>query len=418
MAGLDLELERQRATIELIASENFTSAAVLAAQGSVLTNKYAEGYPGRRYYGGCAAVDVVEDLAIRRARELFDCAHANVQPHSGSAANQAAFLALIKPGDTVLGMSLAAGGHLTHGNAPNLSGRWFRPAFYGLGSDDRIDYAEVAARAEEARPQLIIAGASAYSRTIDFGRFRAVADSVGAFLMADVAHYAGLIAAGRYPSPLPHAHIVSTTTHKTLRGPRGGMLLTDDPDMGKRIDRAVFPGLQGGPLMHVIAGKAVALGEALQPDFRTYIDRVCANAKALARVLQARGFAIVSGGTDTHIVLVDLRGHDVTGRDAEQALERAGLTCNKNAVPNDPRPPLVTSGIRLGSPAATTRGFDVPEFETVGHLIADVLEGIRANGPTGDANATVETEVRRRVEELTCRFPLYPELGSESPGGP
>ena len=417
-AGLYRELERQRDTIELIASENFTSAAVLAAQGSVLTNKYAEGYPGRRYYGGCAAVDVVEDLAIRRARDLFDCAHVNVQPHSGSAANQAAFLALIKPGDTVLGMSLAAGGHLTHGNAPNLSGRWFRTAFYGLGRDDRIDYEEVADRAAEARPQLIIAGASAYSRTIKFDRFRAIADSVGAFLMADVAHYAGLIAAGRYPSPLPHAHIVSTTTHKTLRGPRGGMLLTHDPDMGKRIDRAVFPGLQGGPLMHVIAGKAVALGEALQPEFRTYIDRVCANAAALARVLQARGFAIVSGGTDTHIVLVDLRGHDVTGRDAEQALERAGLTCNKNAVPNDPRPPLVTSGIRLGSPAATTRGFDVPEFETVGHLIADVLEGVRSNGPADGANAAVEAASKRRVENLTARFPLYPELGSEPAGGP
>ena len=415
-AGLNLELERQRSTIELIASENFTSSAVLAAQGSVLTNKYAEGYPGHRYYGGCAAVDVVEDLAIRRARELFRCAHVNVQPHSGSAANQAAFLALIKPGDTVLGMSLAAGGHLTHGNAPNLSGRWFRTAFYGLGSDDRIDYDEVARQAAEARPQLIIAGASAYSRAINFERFRAIADSVDAFLLADVAHYAGLIAVDRYPSPLPHAHIVSTTTHKTLRGPRGGMLLTNDPDMGKRIDRALFPGLQGGPLMHVIAAKAVAFGEAQQPDFRTYIDQVCANAAALARVLLARGFDIVSGGTDTHMVLVDLRRHDVTGRDAEHALERAGLTCNKNAVPNDPRPPLVTSGIRLGSPAATTRGFAVPEFETVGHLIADVLDGLRSNGSSEDANAAVEAEVRRRVGELTCRFPLYPELGTELSG--
>ncbi|MCY3856382.1 MAG: serine hydroxymethyltransferase [Rhodospirillales bacterium] len=415
-AGLNLELERQRDTIELIASENFTSSAVLAAQGSVLTNKYAEGYPGHRYYGGCAAVDVVEDLAIRRARELFRCVHVNVQPHSGSAANQAAFLALIKPGDTVLGMSLAAGGHLTHGNAPNLSGRWFRTAFYGLGSDDRIDYDEVAKRAAEARPQLIIAGASAYSRAIDFGRFREIADSVDAFLLADVAHYAGLIAVDRYPSPLPHAHIVSTTTHKTLRGPRGGMLLTNDADMGKRIDRALFPGLQGGPLMHVIAAKAVAFGEALQPDFRTYIDQVCANAAALARVLLARGFDIVSGGTDTHMVLVDLRRHDVTGRDAEHALERAGLTCNKNAVPKDPRPPLVTSGIRLGSPAATTRGFAVPEFETIGHLIADVLDGLRSNGSNEDANAAVEVEVRRNVGELTRRFPLYPELGTELSG--
>jgi len=340
----------------------------------------------------------------------------NVQPHSGSAANQAACLALIKPGDTVLGMSLAAGGHLTHGNAPNLSGRWFRTAFYGLGSDDRIDYDEVAKRAAEARPQLIIAGASAYSRAIDFGRFREIADSVDAFLLADVAHYAGLIAVDRYPSPLPHAHIVSTTTHKTLRGPRGGMLLTNDADMGKRIDRALFPGLQGGPLMHVIAAKAVAFGEALQPDFRTYIDRVCANAAALARVLLARGFDIVSGGTDTHMVLVDLRRHDVTGRDAEHALERAGLTCNKNAVPKDPRPPLVTSGIRLGSPAATTRGFAVPEVETIGHLIADVLDGLRSNGSNEDANAAVEVEVRRNVGELTRRFPLYPELGTELSG--
>ena len=409
-AGLKLELQRQRSTIELIASENFTSPAVLAAQGSVLTNKYAEGYPGHRYYGGCAAVDVVEELAITRACKLFKCAHANVQPHSGSAANQAAFLALLKPGDTVLGMSLAAGGHLTHGNAPNVSGRWFRSVFYGLNSRGRISYEEVAALAEQVRPQLIIAGASTYSRKIDFERFRAIADAVGAYLLADVAHYAGLIAVGRYPSPLPYAHIVSTTTHKTLRGPRGGMLLTDDPEMGKRIDRAIFPGLQGGPLMHVVAAKAVAFGEALRPSFRIYIDQVCENASALDRTLESRGFAIVSGGTDTHMILLDLRGHNVTGRDAEHSLERAGLTCNKNTVPNDPRPPLVTSGIRLGSPAATTRGFAVPEFETVGHLIADVLEGLQAHGVESGANAEIESRTRDCVRELTDRFPLYEDL--------
>ncbi len=414
LAGLNLELERQQNTIELIASENFTSPAVLAAQGSVLTNKYAEGYPGRRYYGGCAAMDVVENLAIERARMLFDCAHANVQPHSGSAANQAAFLALVKPGDTVLGMSLASGGHLTHGNAPNVSGRWFESACYGLNAEERIDYDDIAAKAAEVRPKLIIAGASAYSRTIDFERFRAIADDVGAFLLADVAHYAGLITAGRYPSPLPHAHIVSTTTHKTLRGPRGGMLLTNDAAMAKRINQAVFPGLQGGPLMHAIAAKAVAFGEALQPAFRTYIDQVCANAEALSRVLQTRNFDIVSGGTDTHMVLVDLRRHGITGKAAEESLERAGLTCNKNAVPNDPRPPVLTSGIRLGSPAATTRGFSVPEFETVAHLIADVLEGLRSNG-SGDAdNSTTEASVKRRVDALTGRFPLYPDLDYNS----
>ncbi len=408
-AGIGRELARQRETIELIASENFTSAAVLAAQGSVLTNKYAEGYPGRRYYGGCEAVDEVEALAIRRACQLFRCAHANVQPHSGSAANQAAFLALVKPGDTVLGMSLAAGGHLTHGNPPNVSGRWFRPATYGLGRDGRIDYEDVARIAAEARPQLIIAGASAYSRTIDFRRFRAIADSVGAFLLADIAHYAGLVAAGRYPSPLPHAHVVSTTTHKTLRGPRGGLLLTDDPDLGRRLDRAVFPGLQGGPLMHVVAAKAVALGEALRPDFVAYVDRVCANAAALARVLLERGFDIVSGGTDTHMVLVDLRAQALTGRDAERSLEQAGLTCNKNAVPEDPQSPLVTSGIRLGSPAATTRGFAEREFERIGHLVADVLDGLRTHGPETGAHAAVEARVRQQAAGLARRFPLYAE---------
>ncbi len=408
-AGISLELTRQRETIELIASENFTSPAVLAAQGSVLTNKYAEGYPGRRYYGGCSAVDGIETLAIRRACELFGCAHANVQPHSGSAANQAAFLALIKPGDTVLGMSLAAGGHLTHGNAPNVSGRWFRSVGYGLDRDGRIDYEQVARCAAEARPQLIIAGASTYSRTIDFQRFRAVADSVGAFLLADVAHYAGLIATRRFPSPFPHAHVVSTTTHKTLRGPRGGMLLTNDRDLAGRIDRALFPGLQGGPLMHVIAAKAVAFGEALQPAFAAYIDRVCGNAAALARVLLERGFDLVSGGTDTHMMLVDLRAHTLTGRDAEQALERAGLTCNKNAVPDDPQPPRITSGIRLGSPAATTRGLGEGEFRHIGHLIADVLDGLRANGSEGNANAAAEARVRRQVADLVGRFPLYAE---------
>ena len=400
------ELARQQNQIELIASENIVSRAVLEAQGSVLTNKYAEGYPGRRYYGGCEWVDVVETLAIERAKALFGCAFANVQPHSGSQANQAVFMALMKPGDTFMGMDLAAGGHLTHGKSVNQSGKWFHPVAYTVRTQDQIiDYEGLAEIALECRPKLIIAGGSAYSRTIDFARFRAVADSVGAWLMVDMAHFAGLVAGGAFPSPLPHAHVVTTTTHKTLRGPRGGMILCNDPKLAKKIDSAVFPGLQGGPLMHVIAAKAVAFGEALRPDFKLYARAVIDNARALADALAASGLDIVSGGTDSHLMLVDLRPKGVTGKAAEASLERANITCNKNGIPFDPAPPAVTSGLRLGSPAGTTRGFGVAEFRRVGHLIARVVEGLAANGD--EANAKVEADVRAEVLDLTARFPIY-----------
>ncbi len=400
-------MHRQQSQIELIASENIVSRAVLEAQGSVLTNKYAEGYPGRRYYGGCEFVDVAERLAIERAKRLFHCGFANVQPHSGAQANQGAFLALLSPGDTILGLSLAAGGHLTHGAPPNLSGKWFKAASYGVRAEDgRIDFDEVERQAEAHRPRLIICGGSAYPRIIDFARFREIADRVGAYLMVDMAHFAGLVAGGVHPSPIPHAQIVTTTTHKTLRGPRGGMILTDDEAIAKKIDSAMFPGLQGGPLMHVIAAKAVALGEALQPSFPVYAQAVVDNAKALAETLVAEGLAIVSGGTDTHLMLVDLRPLDLTGRDAEKSLERAGMTCNKNGIPFDPRPPTVTSGIRLGSPAATTRGFGVAEFRQIGRWIGEVLRGL-AQHP--DENSGVERRVREAVTALCERFPVYPQ---------
>jgi len=378
---------------------------VLEAQGSVLTNKYAEGYPGRRYYGGCEFVDVAERLAIERARALFGCAFANVQPHSGAQANQAVFLALLQPGDTILGMSLAAGGHLTHGASANQSGKWFRAVQYGVRRDDHlVDYDEVARLAAEHRPKLVIAGGSAYPRVIDFARFRAIADSVGARFMVDMAHFAGLVAGGAYPSPLPHAHVVTTTTHKTLRGPRGGMILSNDEELGKKINSAVFPGLQGGPLMHVIAAKAVAFGEALRPEFRAYAAQVVENARAMAAVLAERGSAIVSGGTDSHLMLVDLRPKRLTGKAAEASLERAGITCNKNGVPFDPEKPTLTSGVRLGTPAGTTRGFGVAEFRLVGELIDEVLNALSRN-PDGDAQ--VERAVREKVRALCARFPIY-----------
>ena len=406
-AAIRDELGRLQDGIELIASENVVSRAVLEAQGSVLTNKYAEGYPGRRYYGGCEFVDEAERLAIERACTLFDCAFANVQPHAGAQANQAVMLALVKPGDTVLGMSLAAGGHLTHGAPPNLSGKWFNAVPYGVRRDDGlIDYDALAALADEHRPQLIIAGGSAYPRIIDFARFREIADAVGAYLMVDMAHFAGLVAGGVHPSPLRHAHVVTTTTHKTLRGPRGGMILSDDPELGKRLNAAVFPGLQGGPLMHAIAAKAVAFGEALQPGFRDYAEAVVANAKSLAVTLEAGGLDIVSGGTDTHLMLVDLRPKGLTGKLAEASLERAGITCNKNGIPFDPEKPAVTSGVRLGSPASTTRGFGEGEFREVGELIVEVLDGLAAE-PNG--NSAGESRVRDRVLSLCRRFPIYPE---------
>ncbi len=399
------ELRRQQGQIELIASENIVSRAVLAAQGSVLTNKYAEGYPGKRYYGGCEWVDVAESLAIERACRLFDCAYANVQPHSGAQANQAAFMALLQPGDTVLGMSLAAGGHLTHGAAPNLSGRWFKAVQYGVRREDAlIDFDEVERLAREHRPKLIIAGGSAYPRIIDFARFRAIADEVGAFFMVDMAHFAGLVAGGLYPSPLPHAHVVTTTTHKTLRGPRGGMVLTNDPEIGRKISSAVFPGLQGGPLMHVIAAKAVAFGEALRPSFKAYAQAVVENAAVLAQTLREGGLDIVSGGTDTHLMLVDLRPKGLTGRASEVSLDRAGITCNKNGIPFDPEKPTVTSGIRLGTPAATTRGFGADEFREVAGMIVEILDGLARNP---EDNGEAETAVRRRVEALCRRFPIY-----------
>ncbi|MCS7266842.1 MAG: serine hydroxymethyltransferase [Geminicoccaceae bacterium] len=398
------ELARQREGIELIASENIVSRAVLEAQGSVLTNKYAEGYPGRRYYGGCAQVDRVEALAIERAKRLFGCGFANVQPHSGAQANGAVMLALLEPGDPILGMDLAAGGHLTHGAKVALSGKWFRAFAYGVTPEGFIDYDQVARLAREHRPKMIIAGASAYSRIIDFARFRAIADEVGAWLVADIAHIAGLVAAGVHPSPFPHAHVVTSTTHKTLRGPRGGLILTDDAALAKKIDSAVFPGLQGGPLMHVIAAKAVAFGEALRPEFKLYAQAVVANAKALAAVMVERGAAIVSGGTDNHLMLVDLRPKGVTGKAAQEALERAGITCNKNGVPNDPQKPTITSGIRLGTPAGTTRGFGIAEFQRIGHLVADVLDALAAR-PEGDP--AVEARVLGEVRELCARFPIY-----------
>ncbi|HEY6433003.1 MAG TPA: serine hydroxymethyltransferase [Acetobacteraceae bacterium] len=405
-AAIAGELHRQQDGIELIASENIVSAAVLEAQGSVLTNKYAEGYPGRRYYGGCGFVDVAERLAIERAKQLFGCAFANVQPHSGAQANQAVLLALLHPGDTVLGMSLAAGGHLTHGAAPNLSGKWFRAVQYGVRREDGLlDYEELERLARSERPKLIIGGGSAYPRVIDFARMRRVADEVGAYFMVDMAHFAGLVAGGVFPSPLPHAHVVTTTTHKTLRGPRGGMVLCNDLAIGKKINSAVFPGLQGGPLMHVIAGKAAAFGEALRPEFRAYQAAVVANARALAETLTQHGLAIGSGGTDCHLVLVDLRPKRVTGKAAEASLERAGITANKNAIPFDPEKPAVTSGVRLGSPAATTRGFGTAEFREVGLMIDEVIEGLARSND--GSNETVEQAVGKRVQTLCARFPIY-----------
>ncbi|WP_174278544.1 serine hydroxymethyltransferase [Sphingomonas bacterium] len=410
-AGVARELRREQDQVELIASENIVSRAVLEAQGSVFTNKYAEGYPGKRYYQGCGPSDEVERLAIDRAKTLFGCAHANVQPHSGAQANGAVMLALVKPGDTILGMSLDAGGHLTHGARAAMSGKWFDAVQYGVTRDTHlIDYDQVEALALERRPKLIIAGGSAYPRRIDFARFRAIADRVGAYFMVDMAHFAGIVAAGLYPSPFDHAHVVTTTTHKTLRGPRGGMIMTDDEALAKKLNSAVFPGLQGGPLMHVIAAKAVAFGEALEPGYKGYITAVVENAKVLAATLEERGAAVVSGGTDTHLALIDLtplgkNGPGVTGRDADEALERAGITCNKNGIPFDPLPPVKTSGIRVGSPAGTTRGFGPAEFREIGHLVADVLDGLARMGEGGDGQ--VEAAVRERVRALCARFPIY-----------
>jgi glycine hydroxymethyltransferase len=404
--AVDDELKREQTQIELIASENIVSRAVLEAQGSVFTNKYAEGYPGRRYYQGCHPSDAVEQLAIDRAKQLFGCAFANVQPHSGAQANGAVFLALLQPGDTILGMSLAAGGHLTHGAPPAQSGKWFNAVQYGVREEDHlVDFNEVERLAREQKPKLIIAGGSAYPRILDFARFRAIADKVGAYLMVDMAHFAGLVAAGEHPSPFGHAHVVTTTTHKTLRGPRGGMVMTDDEAIAKKINSAVFPGLQGGPLMHVIAAKAVAFGEALQPDFKSYAKAVIANARALAGRLKERGADLVAGGTDTHLALVDLRPLGITGKDADESLERAGITCNKNGIPFDPLPPLKTSGIRVGTPAGTTRGFCEAEFREVADMVADVLDGLKANGVEG--NGDVEAQVNERVRALCARFPIY-----------
>src|SRR5579863_2160547 len=404
--ALSRELDRQRQQIELIASENIVSRAVLDAQGSVLTNKYAEGYPGRRYYGGCEFVDQAELLAIERAKRLFDCAFANVQPHSGTQANQGVMLALLQPGDTILGMSLAAGGHLTHGASVNLSGKWFRALGYGVRRQDAfIDMDEVERVARAEKPKLIIAGGSAYPRIIDFRRFREIADAVGTYLMVDMAHFAGLVAGGVFPSPLPHAHVVTTTTHKTLRGPRGGMILSSDDELAKKLNSAVFPGMQGGPLMHVIAAKAVAFGEALRPSFKSYAKNVVANAKALAETLKSCGLDIVSGGTDTHLMLVDLRKKRLTGKVAEAALGRAHITCNKNGIPFDPEKPTVTSGIRLGTPAGTTRGFGIAEFRQVGDMIAEVLDALAQKGV--DEDTLAEASVREKVKRLVGRFPIY-----------
>jgi glycine hydroxymethyltransferase len=408
-ASITNELGRQRSEIELIASENIVSAAVMEAQGSVMTNKYAEGYPGRRYYGGCQYVDVAENLAIERACKLFGCGFANVQPNSGSQANQGVFTALLKPGDTILGMSLDAGGHLTHGAAPNQSGKWFNAVQYGVRRDTLdVDYDQMEALAKEHKPKMIIAGGSAIPRHLDFARIREIADMVGAWVLADVAHFAGLIAAGEYPSPFPHAHVATTTTHKTLRGPRGGMILTDDEALAKKFNSAIFPGIQGGPLMHVIAGKAVAFGEALRPEFKGYIQQVVKNAQAMADQLMKGGLDIVTGGTDTHVMLVDLRPKKVTGNIADAALGRAHITCNKNGVPFDPEKPTVTSGLRLGSPAGTTRGFKEAEFRQIADWIVEVVDGLAANG--ADGNEAVEAKVRGEVAQMCERFPLYPNL--------
>jgi glycine hydroxymethyltransferase len=404
--AIELELGRQRDEIELIASENIVSSAVLEAQGSVMTNKYAEGYPGRRYYGGCQYVDIAERLAIERACKLFDCRFANVQPNSGSQANQGVFLALMQPGDVFMGLDLAAGGHLTHGSPVNMSGRWFKPVSYGVDREtDLIDMDQVERLAHEHRPKLIIAGGSAYSRHWDFARFRAICDAVGAYFVVDIAHFAGLVAGGAHPSPFPHAHVVTTTTHKTLRGPRGGMILTNDEDLAKKINSAIFPGLQGGPLMHVIAAKAVAFAEALTPEFKNYAHATVANAKALAATITAGGYAIVSGGTDNHLMLVDLRPKGLTGKAAEATLGRAHITCNKNGIPFDPQKPAITSGVRLGSPAGTSRGFGVEEFKRIGELVVETLDGLARHGES--ENAAVEAQVRGGVAELTRRFPIY-----------
>ena len=406
-AGLAHELDREQNQIELIASENIVSKAVLEAQGSVFTNKYAEGYPGKRYYQGCAPSDEVETLAIERAKTLFNAGFANVQPHSGAQANGAVMLALVKPGDTILGMSLDAGGHLTHGAKAAMSGKWFNAVQFGVNPETHlIDFDEVERLAKEHRPKIIIAGGSAYPRIIDFARFRAIADEVGAIFHVDMAHFAGLVAGGVHPNPLEHAHVVTNTTHKTLRGPRGGMIMTNDEAIAKKINSAVFPGLQGGPLMHVIAAKAVAFGEALRPDFKTYAAATIANAKVLAATLHERGANLVSGGTDTHLALVDLTPLGISGRDADEALERAAITCNKNGIPNDPLPPVKTSGIRVGSPAGTTRGFGAVEFREIGHMISDVLEGLRQKGEAGDGQ--IEARIKDEAEALCARFPIYP----------
>ncbi|WP_426032536.1 serine hydroxymethyltransferase [Cypionkella sp. TWP1-2-1b2] len=403
------ELGRQRHEIELIASENIVSRAVMEAQGSVMTNKYAEGYPGKRYYGGCEFVDVAENLAIERAKQLFGCGFANVQPNSGSQANQGVFQALIKPGDTILGMNLASGGHLTHGAAPNQSGKWFNAIQYGVRQQDNlIDYDQVEALAIEHQPKLIIAGGSAIPRQIDFARFRAIADKVGAYLLVDMAHFAGLVAGGHHPSPFPYADVATTTTHKTLRGPRGGMILTNNEDIAKKVNSAIFPGIQGGPLMHVIAAKAVAFGEALRPEFKTYAGQVIKNAQALADELMKGGLDIVTGGTDTHVMLVDLRPKNVKGNATEKALGRANITCNKNGIPFDPEKPMVTSGVRLGTPAGTTRGFGEAEFRQIGKWIVEVVDGLAANGE--DGNGEVEAAVKARVEAMCEKFPIYPGL--------
>jgi glycine hydroxymethyltransferase len=405
--AIKLELGRQQHEIELIASENIVSRAVLEAQGSIMTNKYAEGYPGKRYYGGCQYVDIAETLAIERAKQLFGCNFANVQPNSGSQMNQAVFLALLQPGDTFMGLDLNSGGHLTHGSPVNMSGKWFKVVSYGVRKDDHLlDMDEVARKAREHKPKLILAGGTAYSRIWDWAKFREIADEIGAYLMVDMAHIAGLVAGGVHPSPIPHAHVVTTTTHKSLRGPRGGMILTNDEDMAKKINSAVFPGLQGGPLMHVIAAKAVALKEALQPEFKSYARQVVANARALAASLMENGLDVVSGGTDNHLMLVDLRPKNATGKRAEAALGRANITCNKNGIPFDPEKPFVTSGVRLGAPAGTTRGFGEAEFRLIGQYIVEVLDGLRAAN-SDDANTAVEAAVAEKVKALTARFPIY-----------
>ena len=409
-ASIRSELGRQRHEIELIASENIVSRAVLEAQGSVMTNKYAEGYPGKRYYGGCQYVDIAETLAIERAKELFGCKFANVQPNSGSQMNQAVFLALLQPGDTFMGLDLNSGGHLTHGSPVNMSGKWFKVVSYGVRRDDNLlDMEEIERLAHEHNPKLIIAGGTAYSRVWDWEKFREIADAVGAYLMVDMAHIAGLVAGGAHPSPLPHAHVVTTTTHKSLRGPRGGMILTNDEEIAKKCNSAVFPGLQGGPLMHVIAAKAVAFKEALRPEFKTYANNVVANARTLAKTLKDQGLDVVSGGTDNHLMLADLRPKNATGKRAEAALGRANITCNKNGIPFDPEKPFVTSGVRLGTPAGTTRGFGAAEFEEIGVLITEVLDGLKAAN-SDEGNAAVEAAVKAKVIALTDRFPLYPHL--------